>query len=93
MKILKFGQKRRVRERAKMCGFPLEIQQFWNLHEIMDSMNAAKIEYNLGNMKDCENQSSTRKKESFKRLMKPIVFEEKSMMMLQDKKGRVSKSL
>ena len=83
-----------------MCGFPLEIQQFWNLDEIMDSMNAAKIEYNLGNMKDSENQSSTRKirnskkayetcrflrkidddaprqkRDTFKKLMKPIVFE------------------
>ena len=61
MKILKFGRKRRIRERSKMYGFPLEIQQFRNLDEIMDSMDAAKIEYNLGNMKDYEKQSSTRK--------------------------------
>ena len=28
MKILKIGLKHRIRERSKMCGFPLEIQQF-----------------------------------------------------------------
>ena len=59
----------------------------------MDSMNAAKIEYNLGNMKDSENQSSTKKKGTPKRLMKPVDFVQKSMMMLQDKKKALSKSL
>ena len=39
----------------------MEIQQFWNLDEIMDSINAAKFEYNLGNMKNYEILSSTRK--------------------------------
>ena len=92
MKILKFGRKRRIRERAKMCGFPLEIQQFWNLHESMDSMNAAKIEYNLGNMNNCENQLSTRKKGTPKRLMKPNDFEKQSMMMFQNKKRNFQKA-
>ena len=77
MKILKFGQKRRIRERAKMCGFPLEIQQFWNLDEIMDSIDVAKIEYNLGNMKDCENQSSTRKKRNSKKAYETCRFRRK----------------
>ena len=55
-------------------------------------MNATKFAYNHGKMKDCENQSSTRKKGSFKKLMKPDVVEEKSMMMLQDKKRQCQKA-
>ena len=92
MKILKFGRKRRIRERSKKCNLPMEIQQFWNLDEIMDSINAAKIEYNLGNMKNCENQLSTRKKGTPKKLMKPVDFEQKSMMMLQGKKMHFQKA-
>ena len=52
----------------------MEIQQFWNLDEIMDSMNVAKIEYNLGNMKDSENQSSTRKKGEFQKAYETCRF-------------------
>ena len=44
-----------------MCCFPLEIQQFWHINKINELVNAAKIEYFLGNMKDCENQSTTTK--------------------------------
>ena len=51
----------------------------------MTSMNEAKFEYNLGNMKDCENQSAT-KKDTPKRLTFTVVFEEKSMSTFQDKK-------
>ena len=62
----------------------MEIQQFWNLDEIMDSINAAKFEYNLGNMKDCEMQSSTKKRGTPKRFI-IVVNEEKWTMMLEDK--------
>ena len=48
-------------------------------------MNAAKIEYNLGNMKDSENQSTTAKRDTPKRFIFTVVFEEKSMITLQDK--------
>ena len=74
MKILKFGRKRRIHRRAKMCGFPLEIQQLWNLDEIMGSIDAAKIEYNHGNMKDSENQLSTRKKRHSKKAYETCRF-------------------
>ena len=48
-------------------------------------MNAAKFEYNLGNMKDCENQSTKQKRDTPKRLIIIIVFQEKLTMMLEDK--------
>ena len=54
-------------------------------------MNVAKIGYNLGNMKDCEKQSATRKKETPKRHIITVVFEEKSMTMLEDKKITLQK--
>ena len=57
MTKVKYGQKWRVRERAKMLTFPLEIQQFWDLDEIDESMNAPKFEYFLGYIKGYENRS------------------------------------
>ena len=54
---MKYGQKWRVRERAKMLTFPLEIQQFWDIDEIDESMNAPKFEYFLGNIKGYEHRS------------------------------------
>ena len=45
-----------------MCPFPLEIQQCWNISKFKESVNVAKFEYVLGNMKDCENQSTATKK-------------------------------
>ena len=49
-------------------------------------MNVAKIEYDLGNMKDNENQLTTTKKIGTpKRFIITIVFEEKWTIMLEDK--------
>ena len=48
-------------------------------------MNVAKFEYNLGNMKDCENQPTTTKSGTPKRLIITRVFKEKWKMMLEDK--------
>ena len=93
MKILKFCRKRRVHRRAKMCGFPLEIQQFRNLDEIMGSVDAAKIEYNLENMKDSENQWSTRKKKQFQKPYKTWRFWTKIDDDAPTQKKTVSKSL
>ena len=59
---LKICPKHTIRQRSKMCGFPLEIQQLWNVCKINESMNVAKFEYNLGNMKDYEKQLKTAKK-------------------------------
>ena len=78
------GGKHRIRERSKMCGFSLEIQQFWHMCKINESINAAKFEYNLGNMKDCENQSATQKSGTPKRLTITDIVWRKSMLTLQD---------
>ena len=45
-----------------MYCFPLEIQQLWKRSKFNESINAPKIEYNLRNMKDYENQSATTKR-------------------------------
>ena len=58
---MKYGPKQRIRERSKMCCFPLIIQQLWNICKINESMNAAKFDYFLRNMKDCENRSTSLK--------------------------------
>ena len=92
MKILKFGRKRRIHQRAKMCGFPLEIQQFWNIDEIMDSINAAKIEHNLGNMKDSECQPSTRKKGTPKGLWNLSILKKNRWWPPNTKKGQFQKA-
>ena len=65
--------------------FPLEIQQLRKRCEFQESIVAAKIEYNLGNMNNCENQSNGPKLGTPKWLLKPLVFEEKSMLRLEDK--------
>ena len=59
----------------------------WNIHKINASITVAKFEYNLGNMKDCENQLTKQKRDTPKRLIIIVVFEEKWTMMLEDKKG------
>ena len=68
------GPKHWIRERSKMCSFPSEIQQFWNMDKIKRSVNAAKIEYNLGNMHNCENRSATAKKRHSKNAYKTNRF-------------------
>ena len=76
-----------------MYGFPVEIQQFWNLDEIMDSINVAKIEYNIEIWRFVKISRRQEKLGTPKRLMKPDVLEQKSMMVHQDKKKELSKSL
>ena len=90
---MKYGQKWRISERTKMCGFLLEIQQIWNINKLIESIAVAKFEYNLGNMKDCENQLTKQKRDIPKRLIFIIVFEEKWTMMLEDKKGALQECL
>ena len=75
MKILKIDRKYRTHRRRKKCGFPLVIQQSRKRCEFQESIVVAKIEYNLGNMKICENRSTTTKKDIPKRLIKPDAFE------------------
>ena len=77
----------------KCVCFSMEIQQFWNLDEIMDSMNVAKIEYNLGNMKNCENQLSTRKKRHSKKAYETCRFWTKIDADAPRQKKELSKSL
>ena len=49
-------------------------------------MNVAKFEYNLGNIKDCENQSTKAKKGHSKKVDNyNRFFQEKWTMMLEDK--------
>ena len=74
MKILKYGRKCRNRRRSKKCGFPLEIQQSRKRCEFQESIVVAKIEYNLGNMKNCENRSTTAKKGNSKKAYNSCCF-------------------
>ena len=92
---MKYGQKWRISERTKICGFLIEIQQIWNIHKINESITVAKFEYNLGNkfMKDCENQLTKQKRGTPKRLIIIVVFEEKWTMMLQDKNQELQECL
>ena len=85
LKILKYGRKCRSHRRSKKYGFPLEIQQWRKRREFQESIVVAKIEYNLGNMKNCEDQPNRQKKDTPKKHLKPIVFDEKWMLKLQDK--------
>ena len=59
---MKYGRKWWFRERGKMWCFPLEIQQFCNIDEFNESVNAAKFEYFLEKYEDYEKQSTTTKK-------------------------------
>ena len=61
--------------------------------ETNDLVNVAKFEHFLGNMKDYENHSATTKNGTPKRLIITIVFEEKSMLMLQDKNQALQECL
>ena len=58
---MKYGPKLRIRERSKMCGFPMIIQQLWNVCKIEGSAGVANFEYFPRNMKDCEQQSTSQK--------------------------------
>ena len=63
-----------------------KLQQFWDLEEIDESMNAPKFEYFLGNIKGYENRSDQPKiRNSKKAYFYLCFFQEKSMTMLQDK--------
>ena len=53
----------------------------------------AKFEYFLSNMKDYEKQSATPKRCTPRMLIITNGFEEKSMLTLQDKKGRLQECI
>ncbi len=76
-----------------MCCFSLEIQQFRHINKINELMDAAKFEYFLGNMKDCENQSDQEKKKTLRMLIITVVFEDKSMATLQNKNQELQECL
>ena len=59
---------------AKMYGFPSEIQQFCNIDEIIESIDAPKFKYFHRNMKDYENQMGTTKKRDSKNAYNYIRF-------------------
>ena len=89
---MKYGQKWWFRERGKMCCFPLEIQQFWHINKINELVNAAKFEYFFGNMKDCENQSTTIEKGNAQNAYNYGRFWRKSDVEAPRKKNRHSKN-
>ena len=74
MKILKIVPKHRIRERNKMCGFLVEMQQLRKRCKFQESIVAAKIEYNFGNIDNCENRSTTAKKRHSKNAYKTCRF-------------------
>ena len=115
---MKYGPEWRISQRTKMCGFLLEIQQIWYINKLNESITVAKFEYNIGNMKDCEKQSTKAKKGHSKKaynywrfwrkmdddaqrqkrgtprmLIITVVFEEKTMLRLQDKNQALQECL
>ena len=56
-------------------------------------MNVPKFEYFRGNMKDYENLMGTTKKGTPRMLIITVVFEQKWMMMLEDKKEALQECL
>ena len=57
------------------------------------SVNVPKFEYFLRNIKDYENKSATTKKGTPRMLIITVIFEEKSMLMLQNKNQALQECL